>query len=222
MPIRAMNGSVCLRRLHASLATRLNRVSRRIQQAHAEPYSTCCDCVARSTIDTLNLWNGFLRAYYFSYIVRAKTISRASRLCCTTHIPDVNHAIGYAWQAVNPNRLRNKPISGPWSRREEPAWHDKNNFLNTLNHIGAVNYSNVQSAFSINTRALGDLVIFRNYFAHRNQSTFDSAFRLAHMNQVVASKTPTKVLLSRPLGRSSELLIEWICDLEAISSLMCG
>ena len=114
-----------------------------------------------------------------------------------------------------------RPKSGIWSRREEPPWHDSNVLLTLAADLAVSNLAQVQAAFSSGTRATTDLIVFRNYFAHRNRSSLVAATSLANGNGVSTSGTAAQMLLRTPVGRNHSLLEEWISDLEFIAEFVC-
>jgi hypothetical protein len=176
--------------------------------------------VAAATIDALNVWSSFCRSYYLSLFRQARRARGGPASVGTAFV-------GYTdEQAMDLAIRRTKPWlpprkSGTWARRDEPAWHDANVLLTLAAHVVASNLTQVQAAFSSGTFATTDLVIFRNYFAHRNAGTRTAAVSLASRNAVTAGRSPAAMMLEVPVGRRQPLLAEWISDLEFVAEFVC-
>jgi hypothetical protein len=113
------------------------------------------------------------------------------------------------------------PKSGVWARRDEPAWHDPSVLLALAAVLVVTNLGHIQAAFSTGTRATSDLVVFRNYFAHRNQTSRAAALSRARLNGVSTTGSIADIALQTPVGRHQSLLEEWVSDLEFISEFIC-
>jgi len=93
--------------------------------------------------------------------------------------------------------------------------------LTLCRELNATNLLDVEAAFSSGSSVFTDLVVFRNYFAHRNQGTKRAARDLAPKYGIAATLSPAEILLSRALGRPQPLLIEWIDDLTFTAEYLC-
>ena len=169
-------------------------------------------------IETLNTWNNFSRSYYLSCTVKPRTVT-GKRITVGSLIPDFNSAIGLAVIYVRPHVT--PPSSGIWHRRDEPAWHDHNLFMQFCRNIGCSNITDIQAAFSFGSRVFVDLPVFRNFFAHRNSQTGKAVADLGPQYGVPATLRPSQILLSRPLGRPQQLILDQIDDLVFIIELLC-
>jgi len=168
-------------------------------------------------IEVENTWSNFVRALYVSMADGVRLEDGGF----TTLTPrrTMNDAIGFAVQRW---RAKAAPkADGSWHRREEPAWHDTSTMLTLCRDLHATNLADVEAAFSSGTLVFTDLVVFRNYFAHRNQGTKQAARDLAPRYGIAASLTPAEILLSRALGRPEPVLIEWIDDLIFTAEYLC-
>lgn len=174
--------------------------------------------LASITIEALNTWANFVRAYYLSLVLGCR-LERGARATLGINFPDFNAAIGHAVLWWNPKAVAG--AGGLWDRRDEPPWHDPNTLLRLCQGLHASNLTDVQAAFSLGTRVFYDLPAFRNYFAHRNQDTQRSAQNLAPLHGIPATRRPAEILLTRGVGRPYPLLFDWLHEIEVVVELLC-
>jgi hypothetical protein len=80
----------------------------------------------------------------------------------------------------------------------------------------------VQAALSLQTRVFFDLPSFRNFYAHRNRESAESAILLAKRNYLIAGPNhPSDVLAEPARNRPQALILDWIDDMSAIVELLC-
>jgi hypothetical protein len=170
------------------------------------------------TIQFLNLWSNFVRAYFLSCMLGARRESGPS--VAVLHPGLTYHdALGIAVHVFRPAAM---PMgSGGWDRRDEPRWHDTHWILTLAASEAFSNVGDIGAALSIGTRAFIDLPVFRNYFAHRNELTRIAACNLALVNYIPVSSRPSRILLTRPLGRPQSLIEDWIDDVAFVVDYMC-
>jgi hypothetical protein len=208
-----------LRSLRGSTIKRLDRLRRR---ATGIPSAARIDEVERQvsdiTINLLNTWANFGRAYYLSCMLAAAR-HRGGRVSVGNPGLSLEDAIG---QAVRHFRPYCAPKSnGTWHRRDEPTWYDPNKLIPICVAQKFSNLPQIYSAFSLGSRVFADLPVFRNYFAHRNQHTRDAASNCGLQNGVPSSDRPTAMLLTPPLNRPYPLIAEWIDDVYVTVDLLC-
>ncbi|SRR6266571_5291020 len=184
---------------------------------HGDPIRSTEIRVSYATLEALNTWRNFVRAYYLSYAVDAKSENGAT--LTFEHPLTMPQALAIAVHSGRPTAVRR--ADGTWDRRDEPAWHDPNTLLTLCRNLGASNLPHVEAALSSQSRVFSDLPVFRNYFAHRNQQTKRAAVALAPLNSVPASPRPTGVLLAIPAQRYQSLLLEWLDDLALTIEYLC-
>ena len=116
-----MNRCKSLFKLRRTLVARLERLERRLSaSAKLAPHERN-PVVAYVTIESLNAWSQFSRAFYLSCMLNAKTEARATVAVMPAGV-HLNDAIGLA---ITRFKSYAKPNSlGEWDRRDEPAWHD--------------------------------------------------------------------------------------------------
>jgi len=174
--------------------------------------------LANVVIESINTWSNFCRSYYLSCWLNPKTRNHTYIYITHTFV-DYNNAIGVAIHYVRP--AITAPLSGIWHRRDEPAWHDHNILMRLCQLVGCSHLPNIQSSFSFGSRVFVDLPVFRNYYAHRNQQTSAAASNIAPQYGVASRLRPSQILLSRPVGRPQQLILDFIDDLIATADLLC-
>jgi hypothetical protein len=133
----------------------------------------------------------------------------------------VNMAIGLAIKVTNPNATPTH--SGLWNTRDEPTWHDVNTLIKLATTYSFSNLTDIKEAFSFGFTAHRNLIVFRNYYGHRNQGTKTKAQNMAINYGIQTKQHPTKILLDYPLTSPGiALLDQWIAELEQTISLLCS
>lgn len=113
--------------------------------------------------------------------------------------------------------------SGDWDTRDEPAWHDSNTIIKIASYYSFSNKNDINTAFSFGFTAHKNLVVFRNYYAHRNRGTKQKAQNIASQYGIRTNQHPTEILLDYPLSYPGISLLEiWRGELEQTISLLCS
>jgi hypothetical protein len=113
---------------------------------------------------------------------------------------------------------------GSWDRRDEPLWRDPNILAKSCEAIGCSNIGKIRNAFSIPTKVLDHLLVFRNYYCHRNDDTIKKVRDLAFYYSIsipFKPSHPTDILLLPAYGRPQALLLDWLDDIEIYIDLLC-
>jgi hypothetical protein len=168
-------------------------------------------------VESQNLWANFVRAYLLSLVGGCR--SRSTRVTLGNHVVTTPGALLLVAAQV----AKGPYAAAPQSRRDEPAWHDKNVFLRTCQAIACSHIISVQAALSLQTRVFDDLPVFRNFYAHRNEESSDKAMRLASRQYLISRvHTPTQALTARAHRRPQPLLMDWMDDVVVVISLLCA
>lgn len=175
--------------------------------------------LAFATIEAVNTWNEFSRAFYLSCTLQTVT-TKGQRVQAPGFLgTTLNDAIGQVMAIEKPYA---KPqANGQWKRRDEPAWHDTKLLIRACSEIQCTNLPQVAASLSTGTRAFLDLPAIRNFFAHRNHSTFRTAQDIATNYGISKLRPPHLILSTRPIKRPYPLLVEWIDDMSAVAMLIC-
>jgi hypothetical protein len=174
--------------------------------------------VSYVTIEALNLWASFARAYYVSSVLGARISAGGKVTVQKRGIRTPGDAITFSVQRLGPRRR----AAGPWKRRDEPAWHTPSTLLTLFEDLGASNLKEVQRAFGYQTRVFGQLPTFRNFFAHRNEESAEKTAQIARAYGLSPRLRPSEVLCSRTVGRPQNILADWLDDLRNVMQLMCS
>lgn len=169
------------------------------------------------TIQCLNAWANFARAYFLSC-----TLSpwREKGLQITLN----NSAIRTFDDAINAAMRKCKPWilqQGNWKQRDEPAWHVPETLIKSCDEICCSNSIEIREALSCQTEVFDHLSSFRNFYAHRNDDTAMKAKQIAHSYSIPLRHHPTEILLTPAYDRPQILILDWINDIEAVVELLC-
>jgi hypothetical protein len=172
-------------------------------------------------INLLNSWSNFQRAYFICCLLGAKTSNQGLVTSSQTGLVfTANDAIGKAVIHFKPTKT---PLNnGLWDTRDEPTWHDSNVLLRLATAYSFSNDAHIQTAFTLGFTAHKNLVVFRNYYAHKNRGTQNKAQALAVQYLLQQKQHPTAILLGAPSTSPSTNLIslwadelcqtiEWLC-----------
>ena len=169
------------------------------------------------TIECLNLWSTFSRAYFLSCTLLP---IRENGLQITLSNPNVqtfDDAIYEALSKCKPWILSRRN----WGQRDEPAWYEPNVLIKSCTGIGCSNLIEIQAAFSISTKVFEHLPTFRNFYAHRNYITAQKAKNIARYYTIFVHNHPSKILFSYAYGRPQILILDWIDDMKIVLDLLC-
>jgi hypothetical protein len=132
-----------------------------------------------------------------------------------------NQAIGKAVNHFRPSAL--PKANGEWDSRDEPPWHDSNTLMRLAQAYSFSNLADIQTAFTFGFTAHKDLVVFRNYYGHKNKSTRTKAQSLASKYLISSNIHPSIILLSSPNATPNSSLIEmWKSELSQTISALCN
>lgn len=174
------------------------------------------------TLELHTLIANFFRAYYLSIVLSPRT-EGGVRITCNPVIRIYEDAIDAAMKACKQKQWAKAAGVKTWSRYDEPKWHETNTLLRSCFEISSTNYSTVVAALSIPTRMFDHLTIFRNFFAHRNESTSSRASQIAVTSYGIYSESmPVNILLTPAYGRPQELIFDWIDDANNAFDLLCA
>lgn len=210
-----MRPVTCLKTLRVA-AMRRDRRLKNLVDSFSLPVTAERDrVVAFVTIETLNLWASFARAYYLSCLLGAKRDTGQRVKVTVPSIRTTTDAIAFAMNLLKPKK------TPPWGRRDEPSWHDPRNLLKLLTECGASNLIQAQAAFSYPTSVFRDLPVVRNFFAHRNEESVRKTADVARSLGVSATLRPSEILCSRLRSRPQNVLSDWLDDLSNVIESLC-
>lgn len=172
--------------------------------------------VSYTTMEALNMWGSFSRAYYLSCcLYQARRTTGARVTLATGGITNTLDALFFAARVM---RGAKRP---PINRRQEPAWHDPNTLLKTFAVLNVSNLNQIQAAFSYSTSAFAHLPTIRNCFAHRNDETMYKVRDVARNLGVNPNQRACEIMCSALAGRPQNILADWLDDLRNVSVLLC-
>jgi hypothetical protein len=175
--------------------------------------------LAWATVELLNLWSEFSRAYYLSCF-RSARLGSGARITCSS---------GANWSTFDQliialsQSLGNKKAAGSKKlpRRNEPKWHQPNVLITGCTNLGTSHLLQVQSALSISSSVFNDLPTCRNFYGHRNEETAAKVLRLGSAYSIYGRNHPSEVLASYAYGRPQSLILDFVDDIRNVIQLLC-
>jgi hypothetical protein len=213
-----MNPSYRLAKLNRIARMRITKLRAVVRPLSLPASSEADRLIAWAIIEALNLWAGFLRAYYLSVAIHAKTASGKRIDLLSATLPDVPSAIRFAVQRKNPG-FKKRLIS----RRDEPTWHDAGDFLKLLQSVGASNISQIQAGLAYRTTFFIFLPTIRNFYAHRCEDTFKKAGNVGIKLGLSAKPDlhATEIMCSKLPRRPQNIATDWLDDIGNVIDLLC-
>jgi len=173
--------------------------------------------IAFVSIELLNLWAGFCRAYYLSCALGTKDSDGTRVVHPHFSVGSLDDAIALAVHKVD---KRTRSRSGPFGHYDEPSWHTLSQFQSVMRELNPSNLANVDAAVSQPNQVLRDLPAFRNFFAHRGESTATKTRDRARAYLVDPNQHPAEILASYPSGKSRTVLTNYLHEVRYILRAM--
>jgi hypothetical protein len=168
-------------------------------------------------IESHAAWSSFCKYFYVSCALGGtdnsgnRVLPRASR-----HASE-DAAIHFAIMRLSPT---SRGAAGKWSPRQEPTWFETATLRKLLDALGSANRSTVTDALSLAPGSVSSLTTFRNFYAHRGQTTARKTQAIALRHLLAPARHPTAILNDYPPGRPQTLLRDFLDDIEAVVLLM--
>jgi hypothetical protein len=173
--------------------------------------------LAYVTVEALNLWANFARSYALSCPFRPTRITKGRVTLSNAAITTPAAVLLLAAQA-----RRGAGAVAPMTRREEPAWHERDLLIKTCLAMGCSHAGDVQSALSVITTVFEALPSFRNFYAHRNDESAEKAVALGKKQYLITGmRHPSAVLATPAYKRTQPLILDWLNEMQAVMELLC-
>lgn len=214
-----MNPSHRLEKLHRVTSKRIVRL--RLRASSFSPPLTMDDDarLAWVVIESLNLWAGFLRAYYLSGAIRTRTISGAAVRFTAQNFASTQSALKFAVRKVKNSTFSKSRVT----RYDEPPWHRVDKFIELEKAVAASNLPQIYKALAAGSNFAALLKEMRNFYAHRCDETFRSAAQVG----IKLGLTPkpelcaNSILCSRLPSRPQNIMTDWLDDMANVVDLLC-
>jgi hypothetical protein len=154
-----------------------------------------------------------LRQYAKSSLLRSRTAAGV-RITSTVNPQSTEEAAALIYRSLNPKgyeKLKNKQKV---EERDEVAIRDPKKIEKVLTDYSASNLSNITLALSLNAEVFSEVKVFRHFFAHRAQNTFDEVQLFAAKLGVVGTHKPEHLLMRGRPGTGVRFLDGWLADIE--------
>lgn len=211
--------------LHEAVSKRLNRLRLIADRACLRPQKEFAESNREMSFVIIELHStiaNFTRSYFLSCTIKPKSRS-GTKITCNPVIRSFAHAIDASMKACRNSVWRKSP-GYAWSRRDEPSWHQPSTLIGSSQEINCSYQTNILAAFSVPTRVFNDLTSFRNFYAHRNESTVNLARNLLIHYGITTTITvlhPTKILCTPAYGRPQSIILDWIDETQIVTDLLC-
>jgi len=171
-------------------------------------------------IEALNVWASFLRAYYLSAVIHAKTASGTRINLSSAAFADIQAALRFAVQYLRDPKFKKTFVS----RRDEPPWHNVADFLRLSQRIGISTLGRVQAGLAYQTTFFNYLPTIRNFYAHRCD---DTSRKVGNVGvRLGLSALPnlhaTEIMCSRLPRRPQNIAADWLDDIGNVIDLLCS
>jgi len=212
-----MRPSKYLKKLRHKTGRRLYKLSLLADHASRLPLPKCDQIISYITIESLNIWANFARAYFLSCSLTPWRESGSRITLTNSTIHTFDDAIDAAMRRCKYNIWK----KGVWSRRDEPPWHKPKTLIDSCDEIGCSNHADILRAFTFATKVFEHLPKFRNFYAHRNDHTVSLAKNVAHQYSIPIHNHPSEILCVSAYGRPQILLLDWIDDINLTVEMLC-
>jgi hypothetical protein len=172
-----------------------------------------------AVIEMLNLWAGFLRAYYLSGAICTRTRSGKSVRFTARKFANADSALRFAILTVKDPKFNKRTFT----RYDEPAWHNVQKFTRLENVVAASNLPQVYSALAAGSTFASLLKDVRNFYAHRCDETFITAANVG-IKLGLTSKPELRannILCARLPMRPQNVITDWLDDMTNVVDLLC-
>lgn len=197
--------------------TRLDKLDRSLIGASLPMTIESDRASAYAVIELDNLWAAFVRSYYLSWFLGAKTVGGARMIVGINKPPNQFPAAIQLASIL----LYGKTQKGK-TGRIEPAWHERR-VLNVLATGVLLSHDQqVQQAMSTSATVFSFLHTVRNFYAHRCEETAEKLPRVARSLGLAGSRKATEVVLGIPPRGSVPVIHDWIAEVRGTVQLLCA
>ncbi len=168
-----------------------------------------------ATLHLDNVWSSFVRSYYLSWFLRAKTTSGVRISTAITQPKSHTDAVKTAMRFIN-------GAGRPRVGRQEPPWHERRVLVTLSTKCVASHNAQVMAAMSVPSTALEYLHSVRNFYAHRSKETADRLPAISRKLSLLPSRRATEIVLGVPLGGSGSVILDWIAEVRDVTLMLCS
>lgn len=214
-----MNPCHHLEKLHSAASKRIARLRSRVVSLTA-PLGMDDDArLAWAVIEMLNLWAGFLRAYYLSGAIRTRTISGKPVRFTGRKFANTESALQFAIRTVKDSKFSKARVT----RFDEPPWHNVDKFIKLETTVAASNLSQVYAAMAAGSTFAGLLKDIRNFYAHRCEETSRDAAQVGIRLGLTTRPElrANSILCARLPSRPQNVITDWLDDMANVIELLC-
>lgn len=164
------------------------------------------------TIELDNLVVVGLRQFMKSSLLRARTAAGV-RITSTVQPASTEEAAAFIYRSLNPagySKSRPRYIS----EKDEKAIRDPREIQKVFIDYSVSNLPNFALALSLNAEVFSEAKIFRHFFAHRAQNTYEAVQAFAANTGIVGVDMPELLILRGRPGTGVRFVDGWLADVE--------
>ena len=186
--------------------------------AHKQPPCTAADDrdMAFAAIEAATVWSSFVRSYYLSCALGAKLESGTKVTVSQPGILSTFDAMKFAVR-----KLKNKNLRRNWRPFDEPTWRLPSTLLRLSTEIGFSHGAQIAAAFSVSTSVFDELPDFRNFYAHRGESTVQGVAAMVSNWRMSGRMHPTAAMACCRPGRPQNIISDWCDEIRITVELLC-
>lgn len=169
--------------------------------------------VAYAAIELDNLVVTGLRQYAKSSLLRSRTAA-GLRVTANVSPKSTEEAAALVFRSVNPTGFKNAKNPQVITERQEVVIRDPKKVEKVLTDYAASNLGNITLALSLNADVFAEVKIFRHFFAHRAQNTYEAIQLFAANTGVIGTFRPEHLLVRGRPGTGVRFLDGWLADVE--------
>ena len=210
----AMKRRYDLTQLLRDYACQLNRFEKRFLEIIRRPTPLPQDKheISYLTIELLNRYRNFNRAFLFSCTTGARTTKKT--IVGLGGISDEFDFIGAVFSTYSKKQVDTSTRT--WNSRDEPAW--ESDVLRIARNLRLQNEVAIETAFTVSS-FYKPLKVFRNFCGHRSHELFKEVADAA-VQYNLCEKSVERLLTTRSPS-DGYLIIKWIDECRVYASLIC-
>jgi hypothetical protein len=201
-----MNQARTVFKVRRTALRRLKRLEDAVRSAAMSPVAERKRAAAYVSIELANTWSQFVRAFIITCLLNAR--SSGGRITSNISVTTVKDAL---------KAVRRVLSVDPW---KEPAWHDTSTLTKVATQLSLSNAGQILAGISIGTSTLGDVPVYRNFFAHRSRLAATRVSNVARRFGILGSVHPVDVLLTTAGSRPQAIILDFCADIYNIVDLL--
>jgi hypothetical protein len=208
-----MRPTTDLAKLRSAFNGRVRHIRKVVAGGWTGQRDECARALAFSVIELDNLVMGSLREFIISSLRGARTAS-GQRITVSGSFGGADAVAAYVMSVVENVKFGHLGYPAVIDRHREVKIRDPRLVERVLSNCHASNTISVQNALSLNTSLFSDIATVRNFYAHRNEDTWQKVRRQARNKGLLSIRHTDDLLAYQLPGRPVTLIEDWLDDAE--------